>query len=340
MNKRTALLALAFIVLGLIAWFASTRNDSNKTNFEVSETNFAVEDFSVVHEVRLEDQNARKIVLKRSGKRWKVNGEYLVRQSAVDEMLRTFKKVKVRYVVNKAAKANVLKMFENGGVTVTMLDRNGKKVRKYVVGDSTLDGEGSYMMMDGSKTPYATEVKGLYGIIRPRLYMRTTDWRDWTVFEHEAHNVKRISVNYPTQRKNSFILETDGISKYSVKPYYPLTHKIDKPVNQSVALSYINLYKKLGAEGIDIDNPFRDSLQMTIPFASIEVLTKKDEVQKVNFYPLIPESFKNKEGVLLTPPIERYFVIMNDTSDIYTVQQRVVGQVLWGYDYFYETQKK
>lgn len=340
MNLRTAILILLFLLLGLTAYWASTRNNNDTTNFEVSETNFNVEDFSVVHEVRLEDRNERKIVLKRDGKNWRVNGDHLARKSAVSEMLRTFTKIKVRYVVNSAAKQNVIDGIEKAGVTVTLLDKNGKRVRKYDVGDSTLDGEGSYMIMDGSKTPYATEVKGVFGIIRPRLYMRVPDWRDWTVFSHKNKDVKSISVNYPTQRKNSFVLEEDGNLNFKLKPFYPLTHKINKPLNQSIALSYVNLFQNLGGEGITMNDRYRDSLNTTVPFAQIEVNDKKVGTHKVKFFPIIPESFNNKEGLLITPPVERYMVIMNDTSDLYTVQQRVVGQVLWGYDFFYENKKE
>ena len=72
----------------------SSINDKNK---------FAIEDTSLITKIFLADRNGNTITLNRNMKNWIVNDQFIAREDAINTLLSTSKKIRIKKPVSKAA---------------------------------------------------------------------------------------------------------------------------------------------------------------------------------------------------------------------------------------------
>ncbi|MDX2133397.1 MAG: DUF4340 domain-containing protein [Saprospiraceae bacterium] len=329
--KRTLILALLFVVLGIGAWLAIRANARKDTTRISWDMDFAVQDVSTIHKVFLADKNGNRITLKRNGDQWICNDKYPVRPTAMQHLMETLQNIVVWYVPAKAAEPEMIRSLATHGIKVELFNKDGTRIKGYYVGGVTNDERGTFMMMDGAEQPYVVHLPYFVGQVRVRYMVGEEDWRDRAVFSEKPESIASISVEYPQMKSKSFKVEKMGEAEYAVSPFYSTTPTRKTPPRKGVAEAYILQYESLIAEAFETNNPVRDSVRALVPFAVITVKTTGGKEKQARFWP-VEFVFNNMTNDYM---VERYYTETSQPSFMLT-QQRVFGPVFREYAYFFD----
>lgn len=329
--NRTLLLAVLFLALGGIAWYALANKKKQAGSHLSWDMNFAVENTEDIGKIFIADRNGKTATLEKKSGIWYYNGKHPARPTAMETLLETISKVRVLNIPPNGAVPNMVKELAVLGIKVEIYGHNGKNLRTYYVGGVTNDERGTVLMMENSEQPYVVHVPGFVGQIRLRYILGDDDWRDRAIFREKPEDIQFISVEYPQRKSESFRLEKTGEAKYAVSPFFNTTTPMRTPQRKGVAEAYLIQFESLVAEGFETDNPLRDSVKALVPFAVLTMKNVGGTEKQVRFWPVEVEN-RRDDG---QPFVSRYFADVNN-EDFMLTQDRVFGPVFRGYEYFFE----
>lgn len=335
--KKIAVLLVLFALLGsATAWHLM--NKENKRSFDYSDKDFNVEDISTIHKIFIADRDKKANTMVRKNDHWELNGKYKVNPSTMEVLLGVIENVKVKYLPANAMEPTMVKNLATHGIKVELYNKAGQKLKAFYVGGMTNNEEGTYMIMEGAERPYIAHIPGWVGGLRARFKLTETQWRDKSVFSEKMEDIAEVSVEYPLQKDESFILKKMG-RNYEVNPFYPTTPKIKKELHQGQAKAFLMNFESLIAEAFENQMTKQDSIKSLVPFTIVS-LKKTDGTEKqIKLFPI--PVYKN--GVLLTPDqvvgansaIEKYWC-ETSSGDFMLVQHLLFQKILWGYGFFFE----
>ncbi len=335
--KRIAILLVLFALLGSgTAWYLM--NKENKRSFDYSDKDFNVEDVSTIHKIFIADRGKKANTLVRKKDHWVINDKYKVNPSSMEALLGVIGKVKVKFLPANAMEPLMVKNLATHGIKVELYNKSDQKLKAYYVGGMTNNEEGTYMIMEDAERPYITHIPGWVGGLRARYKLTELQWRDKSVFNEKMEDITEVSVEYPLQKDQSFVLKKNG-RKYEVNPFYPTTPKIKKEVHQGQAQAFLMNFESLAAESFENQVSKKDSIKSLVPFTIIS-LKKSDGAEKqIKLFPIA--TYKN--GELLTPEhvvgansaVEKYWCDASE-GDFMLVQHLLFQKILWGYGFFFE----
>lgn len=336
--KNTYLYLAILIILATIAYFVLT-NKSDST-LDGEDGNFAVENTDDIYKIFIANQQRQTATLTRKDGFWEYKnaaGEtFKARPAAIKLLLETMEKVRVRYMVQEAAVPMAIKDLQVNGKKVELYDKKGKRFKTYYVGGASNDMQGTFMMMENSNNPYVTHLQFWEGFLTDRYLIAEKDWRDKTVFGYKSSEIKSVEVDYPKQQSSAFKLTQIKDGKFEIKPLYPTTAVIQKPIIDQKALAYLYNYERLIAEAIESENPNLVGITNRIPFCTVTI-TQNDGIQKmVKFIPVVEEVEVEADQSKTRPQIQRYFAFVNGNEDVFLVQHLLFSKIFWGYDFFFD----
>ncbi|MCB0525919.1 MAG: hypothetical protein H6576_06170 [Lewinellaceae bacterium] len=328
--KRSLLLTVLFVVLGIGAWFAL--NHKNQKGSRISwDMDFAVRNTDDIGKIFIADRKGRTALLERKEGGWIYNGKYNARPTAVQILLSTISKINVLNIPPAQAVDPMVKKIAGTGIKVEIYDKKNKPMKVYYVGGITNDEQGTIMMMEGSEQPYVMHIPSFVGSLRVRYLLGDDEWRDRSVFCEKPENIEEITVQYPQEKSESFKLEKTGNATYEVQPFYSTTPPSKSPQRKGVAEGYLLQFESLAAEAFETTNTNRDSVVQLVPFAIINLKKTDGSERSVKFWPtatdFVPETGK--------PYVVRYFTEVNQ-EDFLLTQHRVFAPIFRGYSYFFE----
>lgn len=339
--KRTLILLVVFLLLGGGAfWYLSTDDKRNKMTLASSDRDFALEDMSQLHKIFIAGRKGERTTLVRDGEGgWNVEGGGTANPQVVAPLLEVIKNVRIKYKPSDNALQNMVNVLATQGKKVELYDKEGNLLKAYYIGGATADERGTYIIMDGAEQPYVAEIPGISGNISVRFNRYGDEWRDKTLFSEKVEDIKYLSVEYPKQKNQSFILEAEG-SDYKVKPFYDITPEIQRPFKEGSVEAYLVNFESVGAEAFRNQHSGRDSILQTIPFCSITLVNTDEDTTRTVFYPIIKEKVttqdrKTGEYVTTGGYLDRYFVLRN-RQDFMLAQHLVMEKLFWGYGSFYQ----
>lgn len=332
--KKTLTLLILFLVIGGFTYYLTTKKDT-KTTILTAARNFAVADINQVHKIFLADRNGKNITLERQKDYWALNGKYRANPNAVNTLLNTIQKLKIKYTPPRTAIKNIINDIATNNIKVEIYNQSGEKISSYYVGGVTNDELGTHMIKEEEDEPFVTYIPGFEGSLRVRYMTDEMDWRDKTIFQERLSTIQSVSVEYPKQKNKSFKLERIG-KTFNLFPFYENTPKINRPVAQGQIEKYLIGYERLVAENFANHYEERDSIEHLLPFGIIRLKTEGEEEKVVKLHPILK---KSKTGQILlndkgTGIVEKYFAAVNG-EDFMLIQQLVFGKILWGYESFY-----
>ena len=332
--KGNWLLLSIFGVLALAALYFLQFNDQN-TSLQGGDWDFAVKDTAGISRIFLAEASGKTALLERHSTGWTVNGNKTVRKDAIANLLETIHNVEILTRLPRPAVPNVIKDIATNKIKVEIYSGQ-TKLKCYYLGGVNQDETGVNMIMEDSNEPYICSLPQWTGNIRIRYITDETTWRDRTVFNEEVENILSVSVDYPLQKSKSFKM-TRSDANYQVVPFYELTLPFHRPVNKGLTEAFLTGFKKQVAEGFENDNPQRDSIQRTTPFAIISLKTINGHEKTIKLFPIIPTGLDG--NVRVAPQgglnFERYYAQTND-GDFMMVQNLNFQRILWGYDVFFQ----
>lgn len=331
MNKTTSILLVLFLGLGAGSWWYMSKGNPKTTMTENSDWNFAVKEVDQIERIFFADRKGKKVDLKREGKTWIYNDKYKARPNGIENILNAVSRVSLKYRPPHKAIQPMIDDLATKGIKVEVYGKNDKILKTYYVGGSTVDERGTFMIMEGSENPYVVHIPTWEGHLRGRFFFGDKNWRDRTVIAEEAANITSVSIEYPNKKNKSFVIDKEG-ETYSVRPFYEITPRTTKALNQGNVKAYLDAYKYLAAEGFENENVLKDSITAHTPFCIISLENKIGKQSKIKLYPIIDRDPNGKPYP--DAKVERYLV-KNENADYYLIQHLVFRKLLVAYDYFF-----
>ena len=333
--KKTNLILFAILaVLGsTVAWYFTTKED---TSLEGYDFHLAIQDTANIGKIFIADRQGKTATLKRVNKNeWTINDKYSANANAVSNLLETVNRVELMYRLPRNAVKPVVQDLASNSIKVEIYAKNGDKLRTFYSGNVDMNGDGTYMMLEGSNEPYAMHIPQFRGALTARFFTEEMDWRDKFIFKLAVEDIKSVSIEYPLQKSKSFKVIKNGAS-FTVEPFYSITPRINRPPVTGLVETFLTSFHALGAEGFETQYAYKDSVRQVTPFAILTVVDKNDNVKKLTLHPIVP---KESDGTPRVDPngqvnIEHYFA--DDSSgDFFMVQHFVFEKIFWAYEGFF-----
>jgi hypothetical protein len=341
---------VAAIVLGLllivVTIFYFNSNAYKDTFASVEFTQFAVEKpKEVLKRIFLADrENNLALLEKQKDGSWtytnKTSGKtYNASPNAINNLLETLEKVRVRNRVPNPSIKTVLKGIGTIGVKVELYDMSNRKIRTYYIGGPADGGQGTFGVMEGSDIPYVLNIPGFNGTIDTRFTAKEAALRDRAIVRHNSKDIETMQVEYfsPEQRPYSFKLEL--ANKTMVKPLYATKELNEKSLRKDYVDIYLSDFNVLASEMIIYNKTARDSIIKMPPFAKVSYKYKGDQkVNEFTLYPDINPTFDRGDGKQgIRQKLLRYYVDI-DEDRFFLTQDIVMQKLLRPYEYFFDNQ--
>lgn len=333
--KRTLILLAILLCLGGAYYFISTKDD-DKIEAIMAEREFAVER-DEIEKVVITDKNGVSNTITHEGDIWYINGNR-INNNQRDLLIEALTRVRMQSIPPKGALPQIMKTIGRIGILVRVFGDNDELLSSYYVGGVPQGERGTYYLMEGYSQPYLMSIPGMDGSTRGRFVKQMDYWLDRAMFRYPNRDIKKISVDYPRSKNDSYIIEKNG-GDFEVKTFYDFTPKIQKPQNDRLLEDYLeNYYTGFFTEAYANNHVLKDSVrQFMNPFCNISIEDEKGEETTLVIYPYNEvEGFEgNARGPNVDKFIERYYVDVNDGENFMLTQHIIAKKFLWGYSYFF-----
>ena len=163
---KKIVLALAVIgILTLVVW-KGYQNDHNDI---AEEYRYKVTDINAIGRIELLDHLGQEVVLARQKDYWILNDSSRVRSNAIDNLLDAISRIELQVIPGTQAINNLVKDLTTHGVRTRIFDRKGNLMKAYVIGGSTPDDRGNYIIMEGFDRPAVIHIPGWEGVLQTRF---------------------------------------------------------------------------------------------------------------------------------------------------------------------------
>ena len=308
-KKQLFYLALTILISSLI-WYLSFDKKSTIS----LENNFAISDTASVSKIFIADRNGTTINLDRNKKKWIVNNKYIVRKDAINTILNTINQIRIQRPVSINAFDNVIKNLATTGVKIEIYTNLETPIKTYTIGSSTSNHLGTYMFLDGSKTPFIVHIPSFNGFLSPRYGIQGNkisekDWRSTSIFRLKAENITKVTLNHIQQPEKSFTLNTGSMI---------LINNFDNEVifNHENALKFLNSFKLLNCESFKGE---KEKVKFSEPLH--ELIVNNDTLRT---YTISKKTIKDKQD---NYTVKRMYATLNN-GELMLIQDYVFNKVL------------
>lgn len=218
-EKNLISLSILAIMVVIIAIVLIVKN----TNTTLKQ-DYNIEDATTITKIIVKDNSNRSVVLEKvNDSTWTVNKDYNANMVMVNTLLETFKDVRIREPLPRAARNNVIKDLAADSKKVDIyttdyfihwgfikLFKHQHLNRSFYIGHETQDEMGTYMLKDGDKEPYIAYIPNFRGYLSTRFSTVLDMWRTHTVFKYKENEISKIKIELPNSKQESFELINTG----------------------------------------------------------------------------------------------------------------------------------
>jgi len=307
MHRKQLFYLLLILLISALIWFLSTDKKSTITD----DNNFSFSDTASVIKIFLADRSGKTITLDRTQNIWTVNNKYEVRKDAITTILNTIHQIRIQRPVPKNAFDGVIKDLTTTGVKIEIYTNKKTPIKTYTIGNPTANHLGSYMLLNGSHTPFVVHIPSFNGFLSPRYgiqgqRLNETNWRSTTVFKLKIKDIIRVCVNDLHKSEQSFTLNT--------KPMTLFNHKGDEvSFKQEKVLELLNSFRKLNCES------FKEEEQLGSSALLYELIVNNDTLRMY--------SFSKAEDNTDNFNVKRMYATLNN-GELMLIQDYVFNKVL------------
>jgi len=308
------------------------------------EGDFAVKDSKEIFKIILTDTEKNRIELSNSKGVWMVNGKYAAREDLTKQLFDAVTRVTSLCPVPSAAHDNVIREMMAKHVRVEVFDAKNNLMKSYLVGGPSVDAQNTYMLLEIDGTlaarPHMTYIPNFKGYLTPRFNTDEENWRTRVLFNYTADEIKSLSVEYPSDEKKSFRINSVAKDSFVLSPLDE-KFRINDSYQQKFIGQYFDFYSSVYIEAFDNNYSKKDSVIKTIPYCTITITEKDNSINKVNLF-YMPVSKRSKsqfdeQGNDMTYDIDHYYASIHNDKDFAIVQYYVFGKLLRSYkDFFFK----
>ena len=339
--KRNRLTIILVIVLAAVAVVLVMQNRGGTLRSEVGD--FAIDDTASVTKIYMADMQGNEVLLKEeSPGNWSLNDSMKARDEGVELLLSTMQKLAVKAPVSKSTYNTVIKRLATTSVKVEIyqmvprinlfnlvkLFPHEKQTMVYYVGSATPDNMGSFMLKEGSDTPFVVYIPGFKGYVSARYTAFVSDWRDHTIFSKMPAKIRSIQVEFPQKPEESYLIDKYSDQELTVKQLS--TGKEFDGFDTTRVIDFINAYRDIRFEMSfeDITQQHQDSIMSQTPLHIIELTDTDGNTTKVTTYRrgnIVQQ--EDLEGNLLPYDVNRLYAWLEDEKELVIVQYFVFDPI-------------
>ncbi|MGB0929149.1 MAG: DUF4340 domain-containing protein, partial [Chitinophagales bacterium] len=303
---------------------------------------FALEDTAAVTKIIIEDNEGRKLQLDKKGDWWQVNRGYKARPDAVERVLKTLTKLKVKYPIGKDAYESTMKNFEKPVRRVSIFKEDATQASKvYLLGGAPHTRKGTYMMLEGTADPYVVHLLGHEGHLMTRFFTIPETWRDRRIMDFKASDLAGVKVQYPHFEESSFEVKAVADSFVVESLGGNVELNASDELNKPVVMQFLNSFENIHLEGFENGYRHIDSVRASKPFTRMTITPKTGkELELVIHYMPINRRSKfqiDEHGKKIPFDVDRYFAFINDGKDFVLIQRRTFSEMFKRLEDFYYT---
>jgi hypothetical protein len=341
MRKTLVYLAILAVLGFSIYYFLFNKNESP---FNAADTSFTIKDTASIGKIFLADNSGDAVTLERTDSGWMVNRQYRVLKSTLELLLNTLARQQALYPVPQSAYNNTIKDLSTEAIKTEIYNRDGKNMAIFYVGGTALNNAGTNMLMEGAKTPYVVHIPGFVGYLTPRFSPQLKDWRDRTIFDVPANEIKHVSVQYVDNPTNSFEISKDERDSVVFTADKGITSSHN--LNRRRADLYLTAFSNVHCEGYLNGLPDMDTtLKTAAKHSTIEVMGKHGQHQHVDIYWMaINKRSKNlsthNQDIPDDYDADRLYAVINNYKDTVMIQQFVFRKIFHkAYEFYQEDEQ-
>jgi len=327
--KRNQIVLILIVVLGALAVFFVVRNKPSTIKKELRD--FAIEDTASIDRIFMVEKDLDQVTLTRDreNNRWVVNGKYTARPEAIDILLKTLKRIRVKSPVSKAAFDNAVTMLATRNTKVEVF--SGKKLIKTLyVGGPTQDQMGTFMMLEGSSAPFVVHIPGFVGYLSTRFFTTEREWRSQILFQSDFQGLAQVEVINNEEPDQSFQIQKSTEGTLSLKR---LSDQTSPSALDTAAVNYyLSSYEKIPMEFFieGMSPQLLDSLKSATPMRVVRVADHKGQQLEVQLHRRYANGKLDTDGNPLVFDDERMYGLVN-RSEWMVVQYYVFGKMFRDY---------
>ncbi|TSA31503.1 MAG: DUF4340 domain-containing protein [Porphyromonadaceae bacterium] len=310
MKKNRILIGL-IIVLGIVTIILVSRNNNSSIKRELRD--FAVEDTASVDRIFMVRKDNQQVTLTRMNDHWMVNDKYVVRTDAIDNLLKTLNRIRVKSPVSTSMLDNAVRMLATRNTKVEVYHKR-KLLKTIYVGGPTQDQMGTFMMLEGSSVPFVIHIPGFAGYLSTRFFVDEIGWKSTELFKYNFNDIKAISVINEDNPKASFHLASSGNNQYSLT--LPDGASIPGTLDTVGVRFYISQFEKVNFEFFADSTPQRikDSLLGTKPYRILTLEDNSGKARKLIAWKRTANGKVDNEGNPMIWDDERLWALIDDKS--------------------------
>jgi hypothetical protein len=328
MRKYLNYIVIVLLLAGLTV-FLLLRQKKSTLNKALSD--FSIKDTAAVDKIFLADMQGVQVTLTKKGRKWMIDGKQDARMDAVQMILATLHDLKVKYPVAKAAFNNIIKDMATSSVKVEIY-ASGIKTKTIYVGSPTKDHDGTYMMLEGSSTPFVIEIPGFQGYLSTRFFTSPDQWRSSELLSYNIAQIKELEVNLHTNPASSFSIHVEQDPSQSRFRFTLFdAKKLSVPnFDTSLVMQYMSAYKMVNYEFIakQITKTKLDSA-LSRPYLSLLITDISSKKKKIDVLAIpLPPGSTNRGGESISFDDERAYVLVdNNRQEIFIGQYFVFDRL-------------
>jgi hypothetical protein len=223
-----------------------------------------------------------KVILQKEGKRvvleekkgtWYLNGSEETRIAAVDFMLTVIEDMEPKSPVSEGVFNSLTDKLTGGAVSVKIFSGR-RQIRSFTVYHYSDVNYNSIFRKKKTSTPFLFYLPG-FGLDAGSVFIADEDyWRPFTIFKMMPSEIKRVTVDYPSDNLKSFSISNDG-GKVSMNDNYSFDTLFVK--------RYLSYFVNVPFETFNTTlKPFdEDKVKAMTPYVVITVTTTKDVSHKL-----------------------------------------------------------
>jgi hypothetical protein len=329
MKKNRIVIGL-IVLLGITAIVLVSRNTNSSIKRELRD--FAVEDTAAVDRIFMVKKDNQQVTLTRRDNCWMVNDKYPARTDAMDNLLKTLNRIRVKSPVSASMLDNAVRMLATRNTKVEVYHKK-KLLKTIYVGGPTQDQMGTFMMIEGSSAPFIVDIPGFTGYLSTRFFVDEVDWRSTEIFKYNFNDIRSISVDNADNPKASFKLVSPGNNQFSLSSG---GGDIVSGTLDTVGVRfYISQFERVNFEFFADSTPQRikDSLLACKPYRRLTLEDNSGRTRQLVAW-LRPANGKlNAEGLPLIWDDERLWALLDEKSWV-VIQFYVFNSLFASYNNF------
>jgi len=339
MSKKNIILIIILIALPCIYFFLKT---DIETNAAISKAHFSIKNLEQIDKIFISESKTKKFALltKDHQSVWRVNNNWVVNESRMRILLETIRDIEMNYKVDDKAQEQILSQIAANGVK-TMIYKGEKLLKSYFIGAPTNNMMGTYILEEGSSTPYVIHIPGMNGFVSSRYFTDSIEWRNKNLFNIPRERIGKIDVTWAQQPNQNFSIENTA-NKIELKDQSG--EKVSQ-VNELKLKAFLNLFmvfenNNLACEGYhkEFSSTKADSISKSSWFYKLTLTEKNGNKKTLKLFkkPIQINTYEATDdaGNLLEYEIDKYWGVMNDETLIMEIQDLVFSKILKTKDNF------